>query len=870
MVKKNCLASIWLFSLVLILSQFTFSAPIPFEKAQATIHGWLKKNTSPLDSPISAQLNVAEPVLNEDGLTLYYIAHLDPQGFIILSADDEIEPVIAFSATGYLNPDQPNPLNNLITKDLSHRLQIVAQRQDNADAKDGQTRQKGPRSQTARLWDDLAAAGVEGEPVAASLPSISDVRVNPFLQSQWGQGNSGGGYCYNYYTPNHYPAGCVATAMAQLMRYHSWPSVGIGVKNFKISVDWVPYFKNTRGGDGYGGAYNWSQMPYIPASGLTTTQREAIGALCYDAGISVNMSYTSSRSSSSLATADTQLVDTFKFANSIYGFGFPSSGNSALWTMINSNLDAGLPVILGIDGPSGGHAVIADGYGYQGTAAYHHLNMGWEGLDDTWYQLPTIDSFPQFNILHECLYNIYPSGSGQIVSGRVTSMGGAPLENAVVSAWIGSALSKQTVTNNRGIYAFKNMAPNTTYRLSVSLSGYQFADQNIATGQSVDNSATTGNKWGINFAASNASPPIAQDVQTETQSTQQKTITLLSIDDGLPDPNFYTYTIVSLPSHGFLSEPNVGPIESVPYTMAYTQNQVIYTPCPYFGGQDTFTFRANDGGMPPSGGDSNIATVAIAVNNQINLEYGTDSNTYLSGGMLLGTGAYFDTRVQVILLQSELGTSRYITDLAIRVHTAPGGTLNNFTIRMQHTAWNTFYNPNSQIPATGWTIVYQAITTISATGWINFHFNNPFLYNGSSNLLIDFSYNNSVRTAPDGSYFIKEALSNRVLSLGSESGAHGDPLLWGDFYGKYYSVSGYIPSMVLQGLLPINPITADFDKSCTVGMPDLAILSAAWMTALGDSDYNPLCDISTPKNNAVDIDDLIVFAAGWLNRYPGL
>jgi hypothetical protein len=238
--------------------------------------------------------------------------------------------------------------------------------------------------------------------------------------------------------------------------------------------------------------------------------------------------------------------------------------------------------------------------------------------------------------------------------------------------------------------------------------------------------------------------------------------------------------------------------------------------------------------------------------------------------MLLGTGAYFDTRVQVILLQSELGASRYITDLAIRVHTAPGGTLNNFTIRMQHTAWNTFYNPNSQIPATGWTIVYQAITTISATGWINFHFNNPFLYNGSSNLLIDFSYNNSVRTAPDGSYFIKEALSNRVLSLGSESGAHGDPLLWGDFYGKYYSVSGYIPSMVLQGLLPINPITADFDKSCTVGMPDLAILSAAWMTALGDSDYNPLCDISTPKNNAVDIDDLIVFAAGWLNRYPGL
>ena len=51
-----------------------------------------------------------------------------------------------------------------------------------------------------------------------------------------------------------------------------------------------------------------------------------------------------------------------------------------------------------------------------------------------------------------------------------------------------------------------------------------------------------------------------------------------------------------LPSHGTW-QPDVGPIESVPYTMAYTQNQVIY-PRPYFGEQDTFTFRANDYGTP--------------------------------------------------------------------------------------------------------------------------------------------------------------------------------------------------------------------------------------------------------------------------------
>ncbi len=76
--------------------------------------------------------------------------------------------------------------------------------------------------------------------------------------------------------------------------------------------------------------------------------------------------------------------------------------------------------------------------------------------------------------------------------------------------------------------------------------------------------------------------------------------------------------------------------------------------------------------------------------------------------------------------------------------------------------------------------------------------------------------------------------------------------------------------MKLLGTVPINPITADFDKSCTVAMPDLAVMSAAWMTALGEADYNAACDLSMPKNNAVDLADLSVFVTNWLNRYPGM
>ena len=71
-----------------------------------------------------------------------------------------------------------------------------------------------------------AAAPLSSQAVSA-LGSISDVRVGPLLTTTWGQtgaGGTGGPSCYNYYTPNHYACGCVATAIAQIMYFHRYPT----------------------------------------------------------------------------------------------------------------------------------------------------------------------------------------------------------------------------------------------------------------------------------------------------------------------------------------------------------------------------------------------------------------------------------------------------------------------------------------------------------------------------------------------------------------------------------------------------------------------------------------------------------------------
>lgn len=844
------------------------AAPVPGWIADQAVGGWLKRNAAPMDVAISPKAQKAEGFADANGRILYYLVALEPRGFVVLSADDEIEPVIAFSATGYYDAAQDSPLETLLERDMMGRLEGVGSK--------GRQAAKG-KSEAAGKWQTLLDMGADapakdgGGTKLAGLPSVSDVRVTPLLQSKWGQGDDVGGNCYNYYTPNHYPTGCVATAMAQLMRYHTKPTVGIGVHAFTIYVNGVPQSANTRGGNGSGGAYNWAQMPYDPEAGLTTTQRAAIGALCYDAGVTVGTGYTATGSGASTSAVSQALKGTFGYTNSVFGDNFSSSGDAGLWGMMNADLDAALPVILGISGPGVAHAIVADGYGYTGATMYHHLNMGWTGLDDAWYQLPVIEGSYNFNAITDCVYNVYPTGTGEIISGRITSLAGAPLDGVVVTAYQGASVIKQATTNSRGIYALKNLPSSASYRLAAVKSGYVFVDQMSSTGLSQDWNAVSGNKWGINFSATNPMPPTAMNQTVNTSSQTNKTIILEALDDHLPNPPAsMVFIITSLPLHGSLSQPGGGPINTVPYTLAAAGNVVLYTPCVYFGGSDSFTFKANDGGTAPSGGDSNSATVTVNADNKLYSEFGTSGTT---GTNTMINTTYYASRSQVLYLKDDIGAAKYLTDLAVNFTQLPPIPLKRWTIRLQHTNMTYYSDVVANFLTSGWTMVYQADVTVSQTGWTNFHFATPFHYNGTQNLLVDFSFNNTTVSANTGWYLFYNVGGSydidRMITIVTHQAVHSDPLTW-DFWagGGGYWGGDWLPSIKLIGTVPIDPIAGDFDQSCEVTLPDMAMLAVAWLTQQGQPNYNPVCDISNPKDNIINLSDLLVFVDHWLLMSP--
>jgi len=507
MTKLSWIGLAALFALLALCCSCLWGRPTTAEEAEKLVVGWLKADPKPLGMSLGQQVREVETSRNESGEAIYYIVYLQPYGFVIVSADDLVEPIIGFVQGDSFDPSPENPLGALVTNDLKRRiaavrtgsgLRIMAEEPFHAE-----TRAKW------RHFIDLASARKDGVTMMASgITSISDVRVAPLVQSKWDQrivSDDCPLACYNYYTPNNYLCGCPATALAQLMRYFEYPTTGIGVHQFTITVNGGQQTAYTRGGDGSGGPYNWSDMVLDPKSiceTLTEKQRQAIGALCYDAGVSMNTSYSSSGSGwpgGTLARMINALRTTFTYANAVHGYNSESPIGGGLIGMINPNLDAKKPVVLSTIQ----HAFVCDGYGYNYSTLYHHLNMGWLGQDDAWYDLNTSigTSGGDMGIVCSCVYNVQTlrAGEGEIVSGRVLNHSGRPMVGVVLYLKAEGEIIGETETDSKGIYAFDYLESNTAYTVNAVSRGYGFNSQEVTTGISRDNSVVSGNVWAVDF-----------------------------------------------------------------------------------------------------------------------------------------------------------------------------------------------------------------------------------------------------------------------------------------------------------------------------------------------------------------------------------
>ncbi len=489
-----------------------FADEVSADVAREAVEGWAALKEALTGSALfaDAEIDNVATYAGKDGRGVFHVVSFKGGGFAVTSGDTEIAPILAYSEEGEFAASDDNPLWTLLTIDVAGRTKRLEDAQPAAPA--GRRLLSAGASSNASSWARLRAAADQTAPVsgktllAAKFPhqtSISEPIYGPLCKTRWNQYFVGDKVtCYNYYTPSNFLAGCVAVAMAQTMRVFEWPKEKAslsGVRSSRflddVKTPGVVYTNQWHVGGQYGdtweypgpafgGPYDWVNMIDNPANAvgagtLTEVQRQAIGLLCRDCGISVNMDYNLGGSGADTSRIANELVETFGYKNA----ALRSNGQAiTLEEQLAAYLPSfamGSPCVVGIPG----HAVVADGYGINSNGRqYIHYNYGWGNNGATaWYtppdesesdvEYPTVKKLVYNIMTPEAKYDAYTAGASFVSGAVVEEDGATPVPGAVVTARDSQTGARiQGVADENGEYVL-NLPAGYDYTIEAATNG---------------------------------------------------------------------------------------------------------------------------------------------------------------------------------------------------------------------------------------------------------------------------------------------------------------------------------------------------------------------------------------------------------------
>jgi len=268
------------------------------------------------------------------------------------------------------------------------------------------------RTQTISAGTELDAEPPDNDEDLLPEETNSNAIVEPLVKTKWGQYSPFNNMLplgdYGSYSRR---TGCMATAMAQIMNYHKHPVQGSGqsepyITSIGLNVPSINYETD----------YDWENMP-IHRNNATEIQRNAVAKLMFHVGVSVEMNY--GRSGSSSGRFLKALPTHFGYDKSIELINRKNYDDAAWEAILREQLDDDLPVYYWARFPGGnGHAFVVDGYDSTGK---FHFNCGWNGKDDGYYSINSI--IPQtytFGDDHTIIINIKPDKGGSTPDYRIS------------------------------------------------------------------------------------------------------------------------------------------------------------------------------------------------------------------------------------------------------------------------------------------------------------------------------------------------------------------------------------------------------------------------------------------------------------------
>ncbi len=294
------------------------------------------------------------------GLTTYYVFSGDKSA-MILGADDLTAPVL-----GYLDHavTETTPMPDQLKWWLEQYGRELKYANDRRNTAGGLS-----LTQNGKLtFNNTMRKKTAAKPKTATYDAIA-----PMMQTKWDQGSP-----YNLSLPSGVATGCVATAMAQVMKYHNYPEKGTGTVSTTYNGSTLSLnLDNT--------TFEWDKMTNTYNSASTYAAKNAVATLMKACGLSVKMEY---GESSGAMTQDIPgaLTNNFKYDLAI-DYQMRDFYDYDTWVkMLYDDLKANGPILYGGVGTDGGHQFVFDGY----QDDKFHVNWGWSGSYDGYFALTAL------------------------------------------------------------------------------------------------------------------------------------------------------------------------------------------------------------------------------------------------------------------------------------------------------------------------------------------------------------------------------------------------------------------------------------------------------------------------------------------------
>ncbi|MBC8478411.1 C10 family peptidase [bacterium] len=332
--------------------------------------------------PGSSRFQIKEITAFTDAQLRLYICRTTPGGYLVVSGDTELPPVVAFSLDndfGEISVKR-NPLLSLLVADLQLRW-------DNLELLPAET-----RNERLQQWEQLltGSPGEQDERPEDWWPPAGSTPTGGWIETNWTQSHPYNAFCpIDQESGNRSFAGCPSVAMAQILNFHR------NINSTRLN-DWDDYHHNYAGNNFWiDDDYEEYQFPSFPMLNGYLDSLEAHwdhelpltiddkAALVFACGVACQQVYN---------PAGSGTFGVIQAYNAFLRFNHPEvrlldEDDADLYTSMMQNMMDALPVHFAIVTPQWdmGHNVVVDGYN---SDDYYHLNFGWGGSFNGWYLLP--------------------------------------------------------------------------------------------------------------------------------------------------------------------------------------------------------------------------------------------------------------------------------------------------------------------------------------------------------------------------------------------------------------------------------------------------------------------------------------------------